>query len=257
MVDARPPILYATAAPYRRNKNVFLDGVEDTLADKLLRKGVDRLRAAFGARCWPVLSEQILEYPLLFGHLMPAPARILEFGSNENVLPIQLAALGYQVTGVGLAPYPFVHRNFSFVQHDILEWSPPEGQFDIAVSLSSVEHVGLGYGGEAHADGARGDQVAVAKLWRAVRPGGQLILSVPAGKPCVRRGMRVYDAALVRQLVPVEPTMLRFFAKAGRHGDWQETTSEAISRLEYEDYERASPAEGMAFLVAVRPRPSE
>jgi len=244
--DDRKTIPYKDIAPYRRNKNIFISNVEDTVLDKVLRKGSDRLLGWAGQQCRPVLSEQIIEYPLLFQHLDPPPSRILYFGCNEGLLPIQLCALGYTVTGMGLAPYPFTHPNFNFVQADILNWTPPPVQFDMVTAISSIEHVGASYGPQMDQNG---DWVVMQKLFQVLKPGGKLIFTVPAGQPRVERGMRIYDAEHIYRLAPKILTM-RFFAKPSRFGAWQETTPEQITSLVYDDYQSTSPAQGVAFVVA-------
>lgn len=56
-------------------------------------------------------------------------------------------------------------------------------QFDVALSISSVEHAGLGrYGDPLDPDG---DLAAMRDLRKYVRPGGRLLLAVPVGSDVV------------------------------------------------------------------------
>jgi SAM-dependent methyltransferase len=239
-------VKYWQVAGYRRNKNLFLEGVEGTLLDRVVRRGSVELARLLGVGCRVVLSEQTVEYPLVFSHLPPPPCRVLDFGCNENILSIQLAALGYDVVGMGLAPYPFSHPNFRFLQADILSWKPEPDAFDCVLSVSTMEHIGLGYGVEGDEGG---DRHALAKLLEALRPGGRLIVTVPAGRPCIRRGMRIYDAERLRALIPGIQE-LRFFAKPSRYGAWRETDEATIASLTYDRYNATSPVQGVAFVVA-------
>jgi len=102
------------------------------------------------------------------------------------------------------------------------------------------------YGTPATQDG---DKIAIRKLLQACRPKGKLYLTVPAGRPCIERYMRIYDAEGIQDLVPNIRSM-RFFSKANRYGHWQETTAEEISDLVYDIYYTTSPVQGIAFVVA-------
>src|SRR2546428_9643071 len=67
-------------------------------------------RLLYSAMAWNydlVVVERVVEIPFVVRHVPPvANTRILDFGCTESPLPIHLASLGYQVTGVDLRPYP-------------------------------------------------------------------------------------------------------------------------------------------------------
>ena len=234
---------------YRRNKSVVFDGLETWWLQRLCRKTLRVAARLLGRRIEVAFADRVVEYPLLFGRLDLEPSRshLLDFGCVEDLLPMHLCALGYRVTGLDFRPYPFRHERFDFIQSDILSWEPPEGRFDGAISISTIEHVGLGaYGDPVAADG---DKIAVAKLRRAVKPGGRLFLTVPAGRATTTPLMRVYDAARLRELIPNAETV-RFFAKRGRYGDWNEVGPEAIAEIVCDDYAAVGAARGVAFVLA-------
>jgi SAM-dependent methyltransferase len=196
-----------------------------------------------------VLSERIVEYPLLFKHLDLAPGqKVLDFGCVESLLPMQLCSLGYNVTGLDFRPYPFTHRNFDFICSDIMAWQPPADYFDAVISISVLEHIGLsGYGDP---ESSEGDRLAVQKLFRALKVGGRIYLTVPAGRSTTAAGWyKVYDSSSLRQMIPgIE--VLRFFAKRGRYDAWEECGAAEIDSLVYEDYSAMAPVQGVAFIVA-------
>ena len=109
-----------------------------------------------------VFSERSNEYPILFQNINPKVKRILDFGCVEDLLPIHLASLGYIVTGIDFRPYPFKHKNFNFINQDILTWDPPVEEFDTVISISTVEHVGLSSYGDP--EQINGDKIAIEKL---------------------------------------------------------------------------------------------
>ena len=154
---------------YLRNKNVFLENVDDAVPVRVLRLFVRLFSSIFARDPRIVFSERIVEYPLLFQHLNPSSRRILDFGCVEDLLPIHLASLDYHVTGIDFRQYPFTHKNFNFIQADILSWDPPEEEFDTVISISTIEHVGLSsYGDPVCPDG---DRITIEKLWKSLRKG--------------------------------------------------------------------------------------
>ena len=125
---------------YSINKNIAF---EARMINKLITKILRRILslAAFPSKV--VFSERIIEYPLLFQYLDRNWRSILDFGCVEDLLPIHLSSLGYNVTGLDFRSYPFTHSNLKFIQTDILSWEPPEAQYDCCISISTIEHVGL------------------------------------------------------------------------------------------------------------------
>ncbi|KAA3613673.1 MAG: class I SAM-dependent methyltransferase [Calditrichaeota bacterium] len=232
---------------YEVNKNILLENVDDTLPAKILNRITHNYRSNFANNPKNVISERIIEYPILFQHLRKDVTRILDFGCVEDLLPIHLASLGYKVTGMDFRPYPFKHKNFNFIQQDILSWEPPKEEFDTVISISTIEHVGLSTYGDPESND--GDKVAVKKLMHSLRKGGDFIITLPAGKRCIKRGMRIYDRQAIEELVPNIKT-LKMFYKPHRYGDWQETTDDVISSLVWDNYNTTSPAQGVGFIVS-------
>lgn len=244
---------YDSIEMYRRNKNVVFDGVEGWWGDRAGRKLTRLLSRWLGRTAQPSFADRLVEYPLLFrqlADLAPHSTHLLDFGCVEDLLPLHLCALGFRVTGLDFRPYPFQHERFDFIQADILEWEPPEGIFDAAVSTSTIEHVGLtAYGDPAEPDG---DKIALAKLCHAVRPGGRIFFTVPAGKATTTGLMRIYDPPRLHELAP-DPELVCYYAKKSRSGDWCEVGPEVISNLEYEDYNASGAAQGVAFVILRTP----
>ena len=242
---------YNFVKTYQRNKNILIEMPKDTKSNKGLKK---LLRSLLGEKkppvpkeVTPVISERIVEYPVLFQYLDLNSTEILDFGCVEDLLPLHLCALGYSVTGMDFRPYPFTHPNFKFIQADILTWDPPAEVFDTIISSSTIEHVGLSYYGDPVS--VDGDKIAVEKLFQALKKGGDLLVTLPAGKNATERGMRIYDPDSVNQLIP-NIEVQRYFYKTSRYGNWQETTPENISSLVYDDYNALSPAQGVVFVKA-------
>jgi SAM-dependent methyltransferase len=241
---------YETIKMYKVNKNVFFEGWDGTFLEMAFKKLLMGGALLTRKNIRPLFTDRLVEYPLLFQHLKPTTKTILDFGCVEDLLPLHFASLGYQVHGLDFRKYSFEHPNFKFTQGDILTWQPPENAYDLVCSISTVEHVGLtGYGDPEKSDG---DKVAIEKLWTAVKPGGDLILTVPAGKATTRRNMRIYDLDRIKSVVP-NPRIVRFFAKPTRYGVWSEVGAEDIKNLVWDDYDAPlSPGQGVAFIVSTK-----
>jgi SAM-dependent methyltransferase len=101
---------------------------------------------------------------------LPGSVRILDAGCGSGRNMVDLAAFG-TVTGLELADASVARareRRVGEVVQGTLDAMPFEpDSFDLAVSLDVVEHL-------------EDDRLALAELRRVVRPGGSLMLTVPA-----------------------------------------------------------------------------
>ena len=90
--------------------------------------------------------------------------RVLELGSYGNNVRDELSRLGYHVTGIDMRPGPAVA-----LAADVTLGLPSEmrGTFDAVLCLEVLEHV-------------YDPRAAVLSAARALRPGGQMILSAPS-----------------------------------------------------------------------------
>jgi len=149
----------------------------------------------FGATT--VVTERIVEYSTVFTWLPDRPARVLDIGCVSSRLPIQLASLGYEVHGLDTRPYRWSHRNLTFHQQDLFTWSA-NLRFDTVYLISVLEHIGLGGYGTVRCENA--DHHAIQRIIGLMRPGGQLVVSVPFGKRGQTPKHRVYDMNQLKDL---------------------------------------------------------
>ena len=127
------------------------------------------------------VNERIIEIPFIFRFIgsETVPLKILDFGCSRSWISISLASMGHSVHGIDLRPFPFRHPNFAFERVNILDYT--EANFDSIISVSTLEHVGLGAYGEEH------DHSALSKVIRKIHalltPGGAFLATVPVGLP--------------------------------------------------------------------------
>ena len=241
---------YKDIEVYKENKDIFFkDTTRKTLFHKFIKENIRFLRRFLPRKqVQIIISERIVEYPILFQYLDLEGGDILDFGCVESLLPVTLCALGFKVKGLDLRPYPFKHENFEFIQEDILNWQVPLETFDAVISISTIEHVGLSAYGDPKKE--KGDKVATDKLLSALKPGGRLYLTVPVGKSLINDRFRVYSPEDIRELVP-NIKVLRFFSKPTLYSSgWSEIKEEDVASIEYEDYNVPAPVQAVAFIIA-------
>lgn len=149
-------------------------------------------------------NERIVEIPFVYQNFdLPQKAKVLDFGCCESKVSIELASLGYDVTGVDLNDYPFSHPNFRFVKGNFLENALEGESFDAIVAISAVEHCGLNesYGSKEFLDG---DKRIMDEFYRLLKKEGKLFVTVPYGKRAMilgPYGQRVYDEHTLTDLL--------------------------------------------------------
>ena len=107
-------------------------------------------------------------------------------GCNDDPFANAFGVLGASSHGYDLRPYnvtdyPVLRASAAYTHHleDWLSTPLPVAFFDVAVSLSAVEHFGLSeFGGEQHDEG---DRVAMELIYATLKPGGFALITVPFG----------------------------------------------------------------------------
>ncbi len=140
------------------------------------------------------INERIVELPFVIHGLagIAKGSRILDLGCSESILPLQLAGLGYQVTGLDVRRYPYFSPGFVFLQVDATELPMKDNEYSVVTCISMLEHVGLGhYKDPLHDDLA--DSKVLKEVRRVLAPGGRIFLTVPFGLPAIGELQRTYD----------------------------------------------------------------
>ena len=107
---------------------------------------------------------------------------VLEIGAHDTPFVELLRAQGCDSVGLDW-------REGCDIQADVLTWDGPPEPVDVIVSLSAIEHIGLGrYVQQARAKPGkkgpdpidpRGDITAIDRAWDWLRPGGFFYFDVP------------------------------------------------------------------------------
>ena len=181
------------------------------------------------------VNERIVEVPFALRALgrVPPGCRILDFGSSENSLALSLATLGYEVTALDLRPYPFEHPSLRSVTSRLEDWDAPAGSFDAILSVSTLEHVGLGWYGEPQGQ-SDADRRALSRLGELLAPEGILVLTVPYGAASVDSVQRRYDRDSLAALLEGWEVLDRAIVERKDDRTWrpvEESTGHAVAMV--------------------------
>ncbi len=149
---------------------------------------------------WAGTTERIVERAWMLRQLsMFAPgAHLLDVGSNESTLALELASNGYRVTALDVRPYPLLHPNLQVVQGDICDSGLPPEAFDGIISLSTIEHIGVGAYGDPKSDLL---STAIAQIHRLLKPNGKFFITAPFGVATVTELHRIFDSESFRTVL--------------------------------------------------------
>jgi len=116
------------------------------------------------------VSRRELVRGLIRGEGLGDDSTVLDVGCGSGVLSRELSRLGTNVTGVDVAghlEWDSENRDVVFHEGDFLEMSSDLGTFDCLLALDVMEHVET-------------EKAFVDALGRNVRPGGLVVVTVPA-----------------------------------------------------------------------------
>lgn len=198
------------------------------LSTSLILRLIRLQRRLLGAR--RLVNERVIEYPYIFRRIRPGGV-VLDIGCTSSRLPIQLASLGYEVHGLDLLDYPFVHPNFHFHKANLFEWKP-DHQFDSIILLSVIEHFGLGIYGDRKMTGDK-DKQAIEQITQWLKPHGQLLVTTTYGKPSITHKHRIYDKKRLDYIFPrsiYKRIDEQYHQRINNH--WMPSTSLALDNID-------------------------
>jgi SAM-dependent methyltransferase len=216
-------------------------------------------------------DERVVEYPWLLtrrpgGHVLDAGSAL-----NHEHLVDRFVPEFDSLTIVTLEPelVAFTERKISYVYGDLRDLPFRDDWFDAVVSLSTLEHVGMdnssyGSGAPVSNDPDSDLALAVAELRRVLKPGGELLVSVPFGAPENHGWFRQFGTEDLDLLVGLlEPSELSVEIFRYDLGGWKRSKRGAASGASYHQAtgdpaeDRAAAARAVACISArpTVPRP--
>lgn len=142
-------------------------------------------------------GDRDIEWSWVSAQMPDGPGLALDFGPGGSFLGLIAAQRGFKVTAVDLGPvrWYYAHPGLEFIHGDILKLSLPTKHFDLVISCSTLEHVGLAGRYGVTENSPNGDIEAMARLKELMKPSGVMLLTIPVGQDAVFAPMsRVYGA---------------------------------------------------------------
>jgi SAM-dependent methyltransferase len=187
--------------------------IESERHTRQFARSMDRHAQDFGGPRLPRwygigLTERAIEFGWVRHHL--SGGRVLDAGSalNHEVILDRVLPSVDELTIVTLEPEErsWPERGVRYLYQDLRHLDLPDGSFDMAVSVSTLEHVGLDNSRFYDSDAAQGDpdedaQQALRELRRVVRPGGVLLITVPFGASWRSDWVRILNGAQLDALI--------------------------------------------------------
>ena len=180
---------------------------------------------------WEVFSERIIENPIIIQHLPLKPSKILDVGSRYSQVPLEMASLGHEVYALDIEDYLFKHKNLKFVKGDIRKTKFERGFFDVVTIISTLEHVGMGKTSYGDLEERDGDVTAMAEIWRILKPGGIVLITVPFGKAKFLPFMRIYDKARIKKITTGFKVTKEIYMLNDKE-NWEISTYDKVKNIE-------------------------
>lgn len=233
MLDAAAlPLYFLKGRPpwslgyYTRKKSLIEMGI-----DKMAVQIDQPLQDFFGI----AVDERVVEYPWLFDRLKRVGGslgRVLDAGStlNHDFILDRAPLRKADLTIMTLAPEKrcYWYKGYSYIFGDFRQTKFKDGAFDIIISISTLEHVGLDntllYTDDLKKaeTNKHGFVDAIREFRRILAPGGRCLITVPYGKYENFEWFQVFNKEMIELLIEAfSPSSfdLEFFqySKAG----WQ------------------------------------
>jgi len=111
---------------------------------------------------------------------------VLDFGSGNGMLALGASFAANDAVAVDLEPEQYLFRghDIEYIQADFNTFDLDPGSFDQILNCSSIEHVGIA-GRYGSSDERDGDLLAMEKMVALLKPGGNMVLSIPVGLDAV------------------------------------------------------------------------
>ena len=198
------PTYYGDEICYVNGIRYARDVIRDVIEYRLVSMGFGTSEWVPGPAGYAVKDGEGSSHDVITGMLAGLPgSRVLDLGCSGGLFAAHARAAGHEVTGVDCLEIPGVReRTDHFVQASLEDGIPAEAGegFDVVVAADVIEH--LSRPGEVLAD-----------MRRVLRPGGQVLLSVPNfahwyPRLRVAAGLFGYDRRGI-----LDETHLRFFTR--------------------------------------------
>lgn len=189
------------------------------------------------------LDERVVEYPWVLSKLNMQKENVLDAGSalNHDFIINQSVFSNKNLHIMTLAPESrnYIDKGVSYLFEDLRKIPIKNNFYDVVISISTLEHIG--FDNSFYIRENRNKEInsssyisAVKELKRVLKPGGNLILTLPFGKPLELSTQLIFDKKLLKELIdsfsPVKSQLC--FYKYDQKG-WQVSNANECSGAEF------------------------
>jgi SAM-dependent methyltransferase len=158
----------------------------------IIRRRFSRLLTRLGQEILPppprgknLLGDRDLEWTWIMARIPNGPGEALDLGSGKFwYLALTAAQKQFQVLSIDREQYVhyFVPEGITVQNADLLTKTFPVSFYDLILSCSTMEHIGLPdrYGVRQYV--VDGDLAVMRKLHSAIKPNGILLMTIPVGQ---------------------------------------------------------------------------
>jgi SAM-dependent methyltransferase len=171
--------------------------------DNDIFQGTSDIPLQFGSR----IDERVVEYPWVYSRLHDNPGVVLDAGSalNYQFLLDRKPIADSNLTICTLSPEKrsYWKRSISYVFGDLRNTNFRDASFDVVISISTIEHIGLDNTLLYTEDRSKKETdklsylSAVGEFKRLLKPGGTCFITVPYGQAKNHGWFQVFDASMV------------------------------------------------------------
>lgn len=206
----------------------------------------------------PGTSERVIEIPWALSRLPSSAPEVLDIGTANAADVYRRCLRRLDVRSLDLLdPVPADPRLGRVNVGDVREMPFEDDSFEATLCISTLEHVGMDnamyFEQERGSPSPRPDLAAVREMGRVTRPGGRVLITVPAGAEKDYGWLRQYSVEAWNALVgesgldPVETAVYVHDPEAGwRPGDGADVAAA--------DYGAGAPFAGALICAALAPR---
>lgn len=135
-----------------------------------------------------IINERSIEIPWTMERL---EGKVIDIGSSDAAYLHELPNGSYLLDQRPLTePVP---RTMTFIQADVRDIPLTDSAFDTVLCLSTYEHFGLAHEPYGTLDEQGVSQQGLYEMWRILKPGGKLIMTLPFGPSEYHSWLRVFS----------------------------------------------------------------
>jgi len=166
----------------------------------------------------PPASDRYIEYPWMMENISVKQGRLLDVGSTACEMLFSLLPSSVEIHGINLNDKIVKNQNIKFFVADIRKTCFQDNYFDCITCISTLEHIGVSgrYGSD---EDKQGDVKAIKEMKRILKPGGELLITVPYGKNDILPINKLYNKKrlniLLNNFCVIKQTFIKYNQRWG------------------------------------------